>query len=367
LDFELSSERTLDPGKIRRVVVRGTNWIGDAVLTMPALRELRRVLPDAHITLATRSSTRALFDEADFIDDVLIYDQTRPVVGAVLKQIREWRSRKFDLAVLFQNAFEAALIGLCARIRARIGYDVQGRRMLLTHPVKLPEWRSRRHEVFYYLNIVSELETILYGKSEVNNHEPIVGMTVSESRRLDARQLLFESGTNTDHYIVALCPGSTNSRAKRWPAERFAALADKIIGELKIGVVLVGSKNEIDVSNEVAALMKTRPTILTGHTNLAEAVAVLSVSDVIVTNDTGPAHIASALGRPTLVIFGPTNPETTRPFSKTAEVIRHPPDCAPCMLRDCPIDHRCMTAISPDEVFSRVKSLLYDKQVGVEG
>jgi heptosyltransferase-2 len=104
--------------------------------------------------------------------------------------------------------------------------------------------------------------------------------------------------------------------------------------------------------------MRNEPVLLTGKTDLAQLVAVLSLVDLLVTNDTGPAHIASALGRPTLVIFGPTNPLTTRPFSPYGEIIREPPDCAPCMLRDCPIDHRCMTAITPDAVFERARAVL---------
>jgi heptosyltransferase-2 len=104
--------------------------------------------------------------------------------------------------------------------------------------------------------------------------------------------------------------------------------------------------------------MRNKPVVLTGKTELKELVAVLSLVDLLVTNDTGPAHIAAALGRPTMVIFGPTNPLTTRPFSPFAEIVRQPPDCAPCMLRDCPIDHRCMTAISPDEVFKRAQVML---------
>jgi len=120
----------------------------------------------------------------------------------------------------------------------------------------------------------------------------------------------------------------------------------------------VGSKEELEVSRQVANRMHNKPIVLTGQTDIAEAVAVLSVTDLLISNDTGPAHIAAALGRPTLVIFGPTNPLTTRPFSPLAEIIRHPPDCAPCMLRDCPIDHRCMTAITPDEVFSLARTML---------
>src|SRR5215207_10787275 len=129
---------------IKRVVVRGTNWVGDAVMTVPALRALRRVLPAAHITLVIRPGTKGVFSEADFIDDVLIYD--RKGVLSVLPQVREWKRRKFDLAVLFQNAFEAALIPFLAGVPLRLGYASESRQALLTHPLRVPDWRSSQHE-----------------------------------------------------------------------------------------------------------------------------------------------------------------------------------------------------------------------------
>jgi heptosyltransferase-2 len=365
LDFGLFSKRKLEADQIKRVVVRGTNWVGDVVMTIPALRELRRVLPQAHITLATRSWAVGLFDEADFLDELLIYDRGKRDVRATLRQAREWRRRGFDLAVLFQNAFEAALIAVGGRVPARLGYATDGRRALLTHPLAPPVWRDERNEVFYYLNIVSELEKLLHGSSDVMAREPVFDLKVSETRRDKARELLVAEGANAARPLVALCPGSTNSRAKRWPAARFALVGDRAMAELGASVALIGSADELDVSREVAGLMKSQPLMLTGRTSLAEVVAVLSLADVLVTNDTGPAHIAAALNRPTLVIFGPTIPTTTRPFSKVAEVIRKPPDCAPCMLRDCPIDHRCMTAISPDEVFARVSSLIEHERQAV--
>jgi len=128
--------------------------------------------------------------------------------------------------------------------------------------------------------------------------------------------------------------------------------------ESKRQVVLIGSRDELDVSQEVAARMRYEPIVLTGKTTLDQVVSVLATVDLIVTNDTGPAHIGAALGRPTIVIFGPTNPLTTRPFAPEAEILRQPPECAPCMLRDCPIDHRCMTAITVDEVFEHSHALL---------
>ena len=130
-------------------------------------------------------------------------------------------------------------------------------------------------------------------------------------------------------------------------------------------VVLIGSPAEMDVSDQVGRQMRTKPIVLTGETTVADATAIISAADLLITNDTGPAHIGSAVGTPTLVIFGPTNPLTTYPFGSRAEIIRHPPDCAPCMLRDCPIDHRCMTAITVDEVFAQAKALMSRQRLEV--
>jgi heptosyltransferase-2 len=359
--------RRIQPDEIERVVVRGVNWVGDAVMTIPALRELRRVLPHAHITLATRSWAEGLFADADFLDDLLIYNRGARDMRAPLRQTREWRRRAFDLALLFQNAFEAALIASAARVPIRIGYATDGRRALLTHPLALPAWRAERHEIFYYLNIIAELERLLYSASNIEEREPRFALNISESRKTLAREFLSTHGARLNRPMVALCPGSTNSRAKRWPAERYAMLSDRFITEADANILLIGAADEVEVSREVAERMRHHPVMLTGETDLAQAVAILSLADILITNDTGPAHIAAALNRPTLVIFGPTDPRTTRPFSSVAEIIRHPPECAPCMLRDCPIDHRCMTAISTDEVFARACAMMKRDVAEVHG
>ena len=340
---------------IKRVVVRGTNWVGDSLMTIPALRALRRVLPEAHITLVIRPGTKGIFSEADFIDEVVLYDRKNAL--SVVPQVREWRRRKFDLAVLFQNAFEAALIPFLAGVPLRLGYATESRQALLTHPLPLPEWRSSRHEVFYYLYLVTALEQMLFGRSTVCEAEPDASLQISEARKAQAAELLRAYGVGEDDAVVVLCPGSINSRAKRWPAEAYAALADRLI-ESKRRVLLIGSKDETDVSEDVTRRMRQQPIVLTGKTTLDHITAVIDRADLIVTNDTGPAHLGAALGRPTIVIFGPTNPLTTRPFAPEAVMLRHPPDCAPCMLRDCPIDHRCMTAITVDEVFEQSQALL---------
>lgn len=343
---------------IERIVVRGTNWVGDAVMTVPALREIRRLFPAAHITLATRSWARGLLAEADFLDDLQVHDGSG--LRSVVQQVREWRKRSFDLAVLLPNSLETALVASLARVPLRIGYATDGRQALLTHPLALPEWRDSKHEVFYYLKIVAELEWLIKREQTFLDTQPDGSLEVSEARKSAARDFLRAQGVGTGNgrALVALCPGSINSRAKRWPTERYAALGDRLIDDLGAEIILIGSSAEADVSNEVSQQMRNAPKVLTGKTDLAELVAILSQVDLLITNDTGPAHIASALERPTLVIFGPTNPLTTRPFSPFGEIVRQPPDCAPCMLRDCPIDHRCLTAISPDEVFERARTLL---------
>ena len=341
--------------EIKRVVVRGTNWVGDSVMTIPALRALRRILPEARITLVLRPSAKGIFADVDFIDEVLVYDRRNAL--SVFSQIKEWKRRRFDLAVLFQNAFEAALIPFFAGVPLRLGYATESRQALLTHPLALPDWRASRHEVFYYLYLVTALEQLLFGSSEICEQVPDASLEISDARRAEAENLLRSYGVRADEPVVALCPGSINSRAKRWPADAYAALADRLM-ESGRQVLLIGSADETDVSTEVTQGMRQRPIVLTGKTSLDQITAALSLVDLVVTNDTGPAHIAAALGRPTLVIFGPTNPLTTRPFAPEAEILRHPPDCAPGMLRDCPIDHRCMTAISVEEVFEHSHALL---------
>ena len=343
--------------KIERVVVRGANWVGDAVMTVPALRELRRLLPRARITLATRAWAKDIFEGADFVDDLLVVESAGGV-RPFLRQVRDWRARRFDLAVLLPNSMESALVAFAARVPSRVGYATQSRGEFLTHALETPAWRAGRHEVFYYLNLVAGLERALTGASEIEAREPRFALEVSGARKAQARALLESRGVDATRPVVALCPGSTNSRAKRWHADRYAALADRLIEEAGATALLIGAREELDVTKEVLSKMRRRPVVLTGETSLAETTALLSVADLLVTNDTGPAHLASALGRPTLVIFGPTNPLTTRPFAPAAEVVRRPPDCAPCMLRDCPIDHRCMTAIGVEEVFARAVALL---------
>lgn len=343
-----SANSTNSPNSI---IVRGTNWIGDAMMTIPALRELRRIFPDAKITLQTRGWAKGIFGDVEFIDEILTIDAGAFEQGKIL------RERKFDLAVLFTNSFQTALVTKLGKIKKRFGYTNEGRSFLLTNAIKKPSWKNEKHEVFYYLNLIAEIEKKFFGTETVLQNEPRLDLKISDERRTQAREILTENRIDLSKKTIALGVGSTNSRAKRWSAESYAELNDKLQSELGATVILVGAENELEVSQEVFEKSKLKPTILTGKTSLSEAVAILSEIDLLVSNDMGLPHISSAVGTKTLVIFGPTNPKTTQPWN--AEIIRRETvECSPCMLRDCPIDHRCMTWISADEVFRKSKNIL---------
>jgi heptosyltransferase-2 len=340
-----------------KIVVRGTNWVGDAVMTIPALRQLRRIFHDSEISLHTRSWARGIFEDADFIDKILPFEPEKSGTKTVFAQAAIYRENKFDLAVILPNSFQSALTASLGKIKTRIGYATDKRSFLLTQALPVPTWKNERHEIFYYLNIVAEIEKRFFGETKVWEFEPQFDLRVSENRKIKAKKILAESGVDLSKKVIAFAAGSTNSRAKRWHKENFAELNDKIQTDLNANVVLIGSPDELEVSIEIAEKSKIKPIVLTGKTTLDEATAMLSICDLLVSNDTGPAHISAALGTKTLVIFGPTNPKTTQPWN--SEIIYKKVECSPCMLRDCPIDHRCMTRISAQEVFEKVKENLF--------
>jgi len=337
-----------------KIVVRGTNWIGDSVMSIPALRALRRALPDAEITLHTRSWAEGIFRDADFLDRIISYDKPESSFNEVVSQGRILRGERFDVAVIFPNSFASALTTRFARIPRRFGYSKEARGLVLTDPVDLPKTEIARHEVFHYLSLVDEVERRLCGTSTTAAVEPSIRLDVSEERKLEARDFLAKRGFDISRPVVALGPGSTNSMAKRWPAERFAELVDLLAVDAHANILLLGGADDRDAGESIRALARHKPLDLIGKTSLGDAAAILSVCDLTISNDMGLAHLAPAVDTRTIVIFGPTNSETTRPFSDLAEVVRVGVECSPCMLRECPIDHRCMTRISAEMIFGSV-------------
>ena len=333
-----------------KILIRGTNWIGDAVMTIPAIRKLRSIFPDAEMTLLTRGWAEGIFRASGLFDQILTTD-------SAFDQVRQLRRERFELAVVFPNSFQSALVTKLSGVRRRFGYASDKRSMLLTDAIEIPEWKDSRHEVHYYLNLVDAIEARMVGNvTETAELEPRV-VVPGESRE-QARRMLQSHGIDLDRKIVILAPGSTNSRAKRWLPEKFALLNDRLQSEVGANVVLLGSEGDKLISQLVVDLAVRKPIDLTGATDITQAAAILSEADLLVSNDMGLAHLAPAVGTRTLVIFGPTNQLTTRPLSSIASVISANVECAPCMLRDCPIDHRCMTRVTTEAVFENARDSL---------
>jgi heptosyltransferase II len=338
-----------------KILIRGTSWIGDSVVSIPALRELRRIFPSSEIVLLVKPWVRDAFLDADFVDAILIHEDG---YSGMLRTVQAIRKCHFDAAILFQNAFIAAALVYCARIPVRIGFPTDHRRFLLTHPLDLAEPVRQAHQIYYYLSIASKVEELVFQKSRVDFQAPDFRLLVNESRQAKAKTCLQDLGLDVSRKLIAINPGATNSRAKQWPADRFAEIGDRLAESCACHVLLVGASSEKELGESVAQRMRHRPAVLTGRTALAESIAILSVCDLVISNDTGPAYLSAALCRPTLTIFGPTNFHMICPTSDTAHIVRSPIRCAPCMLRDCPTDHECMTGVTADMVYRRAMELL---------
>jgi heptosyltransferase-2 len=338
-----------------RILIRSTSWIGDSVISFPALRELRRIFPSSELVLLVKPWVRDVYLDADFVDDILVHETG---CSGTLKTIQAIRIRRFDAAILLQNAFIAAALAYLGGIPVRIGFPTNHRRFLLTDSLELPEPIRRTHQIYYYLSIASKVEKLFFGKSRVDFQTPDFRLLVNEKRQAKAKKYLHDLGLDESRKLVALNPGATNSRAKQWPADRFAEIGDRLVEAYNCSVIFVGASSEKELSESIAGRMRHRPVLLSGRTSLAESIAILSICDLVISNDTGPAYLSAALRRPTLTIFGPTDFNLICPTSDTTHFVRAPVACAPCMLRDCPTNHECMTAVTVDMVYKAAAVLL---------
>lgn len=347
---------------VERIFVRGTNWVGDAVMSIPALRELRRARPDAHIALAVRPWVRAIYDHADYVDEIIPYDRQNSDGGLHwLAWIERLRLRRFDSALLLQNAFEAALMTRLAAIPRRIGYAGDSRGRLLTDALVRRTTRPR-HQIYDYLDLLT-LSGLSPRDYATGDFHPDLSIRLPGRIVARARQRLADSGILPGQTVVAISPGAFFGAAKRWFPERYAELGNRLAGE-GARIVLVGSSGEVSLAETIAAAMKPSPLVLTGRTTLEELMAVLASCDLLVTNDSGPMHLGCALGIPLLALFGSTDDEATGPYSPRARWIHKHVECSPCLLRECPIDLRCFDRIHVDEVFAECMAIL---NAGVRG
>jgi heptosyltransferase-2 len=333
---------------LKKILIRGPNWVGDSILAIPAMKAVRARYPDAEITLLVRPWVAGIFKTAPFIDH--LWSEPRP------SGIREWirvtgsiRERKFDLALLFPNSFESAVMIFLGRVPRRIGYATDGRRWLLTNSLKPVS--QKRHQVYYYLDLAAALS------AEVN--PPSISIEASTDERAHAARLLASEGIAPERGYLVLNPGAAYGSAKRWNEEGFADAGDTLATELNLDVAIIGSETERSIAEKIQKRMRSRVAILSGRTSLETLIGVIAGASLVLTNDSGPMHIAAALGVPTVAVFGSTDDVVTGPWSPRARVVREPVECSPCLLRECPIDHRCMTRISAAAVCRAAREVLH--------
>jgi len=329
---------------VGRILVREVNWLGDAVLTLPALAALDRRFPQAEITILAKPWVAGLLRGQPGVDRVIEYDA--PGLRGRWELAQRLRPFAFELAVLFPNSLDAALIPWLAGIPRRVGFGTDCRTRLLTDRVPLPE--KRRHQVFRYLRVVEAV-----GAS--GDAVPVLRATPEADAA--AERLLKESGVDPDEPFLALNPGSIYGDAKRWLPERFAAAADRIAKTRKTRVLLIGSAKEGPILEAIGGRMQTAAVQLGGRTDLTSLIGILRRARLLVTNDTGAMHVAAAIGTPVLTIIGPTDPIATGPLGARTRVVQHPVPCSPCLLRTCPIDHRCMERIEVEDVVAAAEAL----------
>jgi heptosyltransferase II len=344
-----------------KILIRATNWIGDAVMALPALRAVRKRFPEAEIAIVGRPYVTDIYHDQDICDRLIPYDPKGLHSGISGRErlVAELRAQKFDVALLLQNAFDAAWLAWRARIPKRIGYARDGRSFLLTKAIPLPRHGEiPAHEKFYYLELLRRA-----GWLDSVQDETFIGLRVSEEKRRSAHEFLCASGVRQGALRIAIGAGASYGSAKCWPPPRFAEVANRLQSEADADVILFGTAAEESVSTAISAEMHRPPINLTGKTAIADLPALLLQCHLFIGNDSGAMHVAAAVGLPVIAVFGPTDPEGTAPVTPRCTIVQQKPYCSPCFLRRCPTDHRCMTAITANMVEAAARPWLSSIQV----
>ena len=328
----------------KTILVRGVNWLGDAVMSTPALQRLREAAPDSKITLLTHAKLADLFQGYPSVDHVMTFESGESVFS-VSRRLKG----RFDLAFVFPNSHRSGLEAFLARIPQRVGY---GRRWLLTRSFPKPARRTRKRPVPEIKALVAQSahgrERFPAEAHQVHHYLRLVGASwcppqihVRDEEISAARKRL-----PNRHLWLGLNPGAEYGPAKRWPIDRFIEAANRLHKKLNCGWVLFGGPNDAPLTAQIAAAC-SNAIDLAGKTTLRELCALFRCCKAVLTNDTGPMHLAAAVGVPVIVPFGSTSPELTGP---PAGAIVGDVPCAPCFRRECPIDFRCMGSIEVDQV-----------------
>jgi len=341
----------LDSAQIRNVLVRATNWIGDAVMHTPALGAIRETFPAARITVLATPLVGELLELHDFVDEVLIYDRKGAHAGlpGKLRLAALLAARRYDLAILLPNAFDAALVAWLARIPRRMGNASDGRALLLTHPVPYRKGAADCHQSENYLRMLSHHGILGAGTNLL--------LRTGAAEDAEMAQTLGRGGIAPGDFLLGINPGATFGSAKRWYPDRFAEVAGVLCAEWGARLVITGGPAETAMALRIEQALGGECCNLAGKTSVRQLMALIKRCNFFITNDSGPMHIAAAFRVPLVAVFGSTDHRTTYPYAARATVVRRETDCAPCLKRECPTDHRCMGRVSVEDVLDAARKL----------
>lgn len=344
--------KELQQDSIKKILIRSVNWLGDAVMTTPALSVVREHFPQAEITILANEMVSELFAHHPGIDHVITFHRTgkhRGVAGR-LRLAAELRSHRFELAIILPNSFDSAVVPWLAGIPARIGKCSDGRTLLLNgryHAVKVI---PPRHEVDYYLDLL--------GHFGITGSRTPLRLFITADEENGATERLAKQGIQPDDFVIGINPGASYGSAKRWYPDRFAQAAHQLAEKWSAKVVIFGGPGEAAIAADIERCLEGKAVNVAGKTSVREMMALIKRCNFFITNDSGPMHVAAAFSVPLVAIFGSTDHTGTSPYSDNSVVVRNEVECAPCKLRECPTDHRCMTSVTAEAVVNAAEELI---------
>jgi len=332
-----------------KILVRATNWLGDAVLNTPFIEALHKKESFAEIQLLAKPWVSQIFENNPYISKIIEYKSSTIHKGTIgiYRLIKELRAENFQKCYILPNSFSSALIPYLAGIPERIGYARDGRSFLLTNKLQVSKEILNKHQIYYYLNILDRYYDV--------SIKPKVYLIEEEKNK--ALEMLNAFNISKSYKIIGINPGAFFGSAKRWEPENFANVAIRLRKEFNVVFLIFGTESERIIASYIENLIGDSAINFAGKTTVRELMALIGFCDLFLTNDTGPMHIAAALDVPVAAIFGSTNPKTTGPFSDKHIVIQKDVGCNPCLKRECPFDRKCFTSITPDEVVAKIRYL----------
>ncbi len=340
----------------KKILVRVPNWVGDAVMTLPALEALAGLYPGAEITVLARKTVIPVFERNPAVADIMEYGDEFRSLGGRFRLSGQIRNRRFHLAVLFQNAFDAAFLSFAARIPERVGYGRDMRSGLLTRAIPFTDEVRRLHHIEYYLNIIRALGPVNTGAAP----RPVLHVGEDETRL--AADFLEKKGVPRGRALAGAAPGAAYGPAKMWGAERFAEALSRLAEEIGGAALIFGGPGDAKAAEKVSAGTRggAGPVLnLAGQTTLRQCMALMKRLSIFITNDSGAMHLAAALGVPTVAVFGSTDPGLTGPRGEKTRVVMKKTECSPCFERVCRHGHmECMEAVTVDDVLEAARELI---------